>query len=51
LIRRFLPLIITLTGCLLVLYGVRLVSEAAAWILCGLLLIAAGLVHDWERGA
>lgn len=51
LIRKFLPYAVAFVGFALVAHGVWMVYEPAAWILSGLLLAAAGLVHDWERGA
>lgn len=49
LIRKFLPFILIAAGSTLLIHGLRLIYEPAAWVLCGLVLIAAGTVRDWER--
>lgn len=49
LIRKLLPFIVTAAGFVLLMHGLSLVYEPASWVLCGLLLIAAGTVRDWER--
>lgn len=48
LIRKLLPFFIVLTGFAMLNYGLRMIYEPASWVLCGALLIAAGLVVDWD---
>ena len=50
LIRKVLPVLVVFVGFVLLSHGLNMIYEPAWWILTGVILIAVGLVHDWDRG-